>query len=61
MYEFTGVFFITRYLNGKHISADQYSGLEELVTVCAMCNDSSVDYNEVSYIIQLTCTENVRL
>lgn len=26
----------------------EVSGLEELMTICAMCNDSSVDYNEVN-------------
>lgn len=25
----------------------QYDGLVELATICALCNDSSLDYNEV--------------
>lgn len=29
------------------MKSGDYAGLEELATICAMCNDSSVDYNEV--------------
>lgn len=36
-----------RYLGGKKVRGSEVSGLEELMTICAMCNDSSVDYNEV--------------
>ena len=36
-----------RYQNGKKVKASEYPGLEELCTICGMCNDSSVDYNEV--------------
>ena len=36
-----------RYQNGKKVKASEYPGLEELCTVCGMCNDSSVDFNEV--------------
>ncbi|KAK7088025.1 hypothetical protein V1264_022001 [Littorina saxatilis] len=34
------------YQNGKKVKAGDFPGLEELCTICAMCNDSSVDYNE---------------
>ncbi|KAK7483697.1 hypothetical protein BaRGS_00025018 [Batillaria attramentaria] len=34
------------YQNGKKVKASEYPGLEEMCTICAMCNDSSVDYNE---------------
>lgn len=35
--------------NGQQIncSSGDYEALTELSTICAMCNDSSVDYNEV--------------
>ena len=36
-----------RYQNGKKVKASEFPGLEELCTICGMCNDSSVDYNEV--------------
>jgi len=38
---------VSRYLGGKKVRGSDINGLEELVTICAMCNDSSVDYNEV--------------
>ncbi|XP_025091372.1 calcium-transporting ATPase sarcoplasmic/endoplasmic reticulum type-like isoform X2 [Pomacea canaliculata] len=34
------------YQNGKKVKSSEFPGLEELCTICAMCNDSSVDYNE---------------
>ena len=37
-----------RLKNEKHVKAGQYDGLVELATICALCNDSSLDYNEVS-------------
>ncbi|KAM9510526.1 sarcoplasmic/endoplasmic reticulum calcium ATPase 1 [Guaruba guarouba] len=30
----------------KQVKAGQYDGLVELATICALCNDSSLDYNE---------------
>ncbi|XP_067992768.1 LOW QUALITY PROTEIN: sarcoplasmic/endoplasmic reticulum calcium ATPase 1-like, partial [Melanerpes formicivorus] len=30
----------------KHVKAGSYDGLVELATICALCNDSSLDYNE---------------
>ena len=29
------------------VDCSQYDGLVELATICALCNDSSLDYNEV--------------
>ena len=37
-----------RYLNGKVVKSGDYDALVELATICSMCNDSSVDYNEAS-------------
>lgn len=34
--------------NGSLVKCGQYDGLVELATICALCNDSSLDYNEVS-------------
>ena len=31
----------------KAVKCSEYDALFELATVCAMCNESSVDYNEV--------------
>lgn len=33
---------------GLPVKCGQYDGLVELATICALCNDSSLDYNEVS-------------
>jgi Ca2+ transporting ATPase len=37
--------------NGQQIncSSGDYEALTELSTICAMCNDSAVDYNEVCF------------
>ncbi|XP_026533301.1 sarcoplasmic/endoplasmic reticulum calcium ATPase 1 isoform X1 [Notechis scutatus] len=32
--------------NDKQIKTGQYDGLVELATICALCNDSSLDFNE---------------
>lgn len=32
---------------GAKVDCSQYDGLVELSTICALCNDSSLDYNEV--------------
>lgn len=34
--------------NDKNVKAGQYDGLVELATICALCNDSSLDFNEVN-------------
>uniref|UniRef100_A0A2C9K8Q4 Calcium-transporting ATPase n=1 Tax=Biomphalaria glabrata TaxID=6526 RepID=A0A2C9K8Q4_BIOGL len=33
-------------LNNKPVKSSEYPGLEEMVTICSMCNDSTVDYND---------------
>lgn len=38
------------YKDGKKVLSGEFPGLEELATVCVMCNDSSVDYNDVSFL-----------
>ena len=40
--------FLTRTLNGKKVDPQEFDALPEFATICAMCNDSSVDYNTVS-------------
>lgn len=39
------------YHNGIKIncSSDEFETLTELATICSLCNDSSVDYNEVIF------------
>lgn len=39
--------------NDKPIRAGQYDGLVELATICALCNDSSLDFNEVIFYLPL--------
>uniref|UniRef100_A0A8C3BXA0 P-type Ca(2+) transporter n=1 Tax=Cairina moschata TaxID=8855 RepID=A0A8C3BXA0_CAIMO len=38
--------------NEKHVKAGQYDGLVELATICALCNDSSLDYNEAKGVYE---------
>ena len=38
---------LCRFLNGKKVKTSDMEGLEEMMTICSMCNDSSVDFNEV--------------
>lgn len=37
-----------RFKNDKPVKTGQYDGLVELATICALCNDSSLDFNEVN-------------
>ena len=39
-----------RTLAGKHVKCSDYDALQELATICSLCNDSSVDFNEVCNI-----------
>ncbi|GCC48079.1 hypothetical protein chiPu_0032286, partial [Chiloscyllium punctatum] len=32
--------------NGRVVHCGQYDALVELATICALCNDSALDYNE---------------
>ncbi|XP_030375737.1 calcium-transporting ATPase sarcoplasmic/endoplasmic reticulum type isoform X1 [Scaptodrosophila lebanonensis] len=34
------------FLNGQRVKASDYDTLQELATICIMCNDSAIDYNE---------------
>lgn len=34
------------FLKGQRVKASEYEGLHELGTVCIMCNDSAIDFNE---------------
>ena len=36
---------------GKKVKCSDYPGLEEMATVCVLCNDSSVDFNDVSTVL----------
>ncbi|XP_054913755.1 ATPase sarcoplasmic/endoplasmic reticulum Ca2+ transporting 1, like isoform X1 [Poeciliopsis prolifica] len=37
---------------GSKVNCSQYDGLVELATICALCNDSSLDYNESKKIYE---------
>ncbi|XP_062299233.1 ATPase sarcoplasmic/endoplasmic reticulum Ca2+ transporting 1, like [Scomber scombrus] len=37
---------------GSHTNCSKYDGLVELATICALCNDSSLDYNESKKIYE---------
>ncbi|KAH9518641.1 Sarcoplasmic/endoplasmic reticulum calcium ATPase 2 [Bulinus truncatus] len=39
-------------LNNKPVKSSEFPGLEEMVTICSMCNDSSVDYNDAKDIYE---------
>lgn len=34
------------FLKGQKVKASEYEGLQELGTICIMCNDSAIDFNE---------------
>lgn len=34
------------YLNGARVNGADFSGLQEVAIICALCNDSNIDYNE---------------
>lgn len=36
------------FLKGQKVKAADYEGLQEIGTICIMCNDSAIDFNEVS-------------
>ena len=44
---------ICRYMGGKKTQGLEIEGLEEMMTICGICNDSSVDYNDVSTHLNL--------
>ena len=39
---------VIRFLDGKKVDAGKFDVLKELSVICSLCNDSSLDYNEVS-------------
>ena len=41
------LYFSLRLKGDRPVQCGDYDGLLELATVCSMCNDSSLDYNEV--------------
>uniref|UniRef100_A0AAQ4QWL7 Calcium-transporting ATPase n=1 Tax=Gasterosteus aculeatus aculeatus TaxID=481459 RepID=A0AAQ4QWL7_GASAC len=40
------------YQDGKPVKSSQYDGLVELATICALCNDSSLDFNEAKGVYE---------
>uniref|UniRef100_A0A1A8UCV3 Calcium-transporting ATPase n=1 Tax=Nothobranchius furzeri TaxID=105023 RepID=A0A1A8UCV3_NOTFU len=40
------------YQDGKPVKCSQYEALVELATICALCNDSSLDFNEVKGVYE---------
>lgn len=48
-----------RYKDGVKVKCSQYEGLVELALICALCNDSSLDYNEVGFAGAIICLYNV--
>lgn len=48
-----------RYKDGVKVKCSQYEGLVELALICALCNDSSLDYNEVGFAGATICLYNV--
>lgn len=42
--------FSDRHKDDKLVKCCHYDGLIELATICALCNDSSLDFNEVSFM-----------
>uniref|UniRef100_A0A674N7R2 Calcium-transporting ATPase n=1 Tax=Takifugu rubripes TaxID=31033 RepID=A0A674N7R2_TAKRU len=40
------------YQDGKHVKCTQNDALVELATICALCNDSSLDFNEVKGVYE---------
>lgn len=43
-------FLLFRFHDGKTVKCSQYDALVELASICALCNDSSLDFNEVCSI-----------
>lgn len=40
-------FSLCSYKDGSVVKPSRYEGLVEMASICALCNDSSLDYNEV--------------
>lgn len=39
-------------INGKPVDLSKYGALNELSTICSLCNDSSIDYNETKHLYE---------
>lgn len=53
--------FFTSTKNGMSVKCGQYDGLVELATICALCNDSSLDYNEVCKWLRKFCVHDIHV
>lgn len=40
------------YLKGSKVKASEFDGLQEIATICVMCNDSAIDFNEFKQIFE---------
>ncbi|XP_055309281.1 calcium-transporting ATPase sarcoplasmic/endoplasmic reticulum type isoform X2 [Sitodiplosis mosellana] len=40
------------YLKGSKVKASEFDGLQEMATICVMCNDSAIDFNEFKQIFE---------
>jgi len=40
------------FLGGVKAKVSEHEALQELSTICAMCNDSSIDYNEIKHVFE---------
>jgi Ca2+ transporting ATPase len=40
------------FLRGQKVKAADYEGLQELGTICIMCNDSAIDFNEFKQVFE---------
>ena len=47
------ILFMHRFSGGKPIKTGDYDALHEIAAICALCNDSSVDYNEVWFTLDI--------
>lgn len=45
------------FLNGQRIKTSDYEGLNELGTICVMCNDSAIDFNEFKQAFEKVYSE----
>jgi Ca2+ transporting ATPase len=40
------------FLRGQKVKSADYEALQELGTICIMCNDSAIDFNEVLLLLR---------
>lgn len=53
MYRRINYIFCFRSVGGDQVDAASYDILYELSTICSLCNDSGIDYNEASRFFNL--------